>query len=191
MRLRQVDRIEKLIAKSEIQDCLCRYARGVDRRDWPSVRACFHDDAVDHHGEFHGSADEFIAWVSDRHSAIPFAMHFLGNCLVEFLDEETAAVETYFVAIQRRERSVNRESEFEGTDYEVFGRYVDRFERRDGTWRISSRRVVYDSTRTQPSTNHLRALVGVIGRRDGSDPVFDRPEPAGWDDPRARLTAGR
>lgn len=167
-----MDKLSQLVARAEIEDCLCRYARGVDRRDWPAVRACFHEDAVDRHGEFHGTADEFVDWVRNRHAAVPFAMHFLGNSLIDFRDENTAAVETYFIAFQRRERTA-ADGSVEGTDADVFGRYVDRFERRDGgVWRIARRSVVYDSTRTQPSTNHLRKLVGVIGRRDAEDAVY-------------------
>jgi len=161
-----LEKIDELVARSEISDSLCRYARGVDRRDWPAVRACYHDDATDEHGSFSGSADGFIDWVSTRHAALPFSMHFLGNCLIEFLDDTTAAVETYFIAMQRRE------TDGEPTDHEVFGRYVDRFEKRDGEWRVATRRVVYDSTRAQPATHHMRKLVGALGRRDGDDPVF-------------------
>lgn len=170
-RSHQVDKLEQLAARAEIGDCLCRYARAVDRRDWASLRTCFHDDAVDHHGEFHGTADAFIDWVSARHAAVPFSMHFLGNCLIEFESPAAAAVETYFAALQRRETPAADGSP-ETMDFEVFGRYVDRFEQRDGAWKVAGRRVVYDSTSTRPSTNHLRALVGVIGRRDGTDAVF-------------------
>ncbi len=164
--------IEQLIAKAEIEEILFRYARGIDRRDWVAVRAGFHDDAIDQHGEFTGTADEFVAWVSDRHANIPFSMHFLGNSIVDFLSDYAAAVETYFIAYQRRE--VTSESgEPEGTDYQVFGRYVDRFEKRGGAWRVAGRKVVYDSTAQFPATNHLRALTGAIGRRDSADPVYD------------------
>lgn len=162
-----MDGLAKLIAKDAIEENLLRYARGVDRRDWDAVRACYHDDAVDEHGAFQGQVDGFIEWVTARHAPIPFSMHFLGNCLIEFLDERRAAVETYFIAFQRRETSA------EGTLFEVFGRYVDRFEKRtDDIWRVASRRVVYDSSRTQPSTHHLRRLTGSFGQRDRGDPVF-------------------
>lgn len=163
-----MDKIDELLARREIEDSLLRYARGVDRRDWAAVRACYHDDATDWHGEFHGTADGFIEWVSGRHQTIPFSMHFLGNCLIEFGNDRTAAVETYFVAIQRRETGQGGA----GTDVEVFGRYCDRFEKRNGVWRVASRKVVYDSSRTQPSTSHLRKMIGAAGRRDRSDPVF-------------------
>jgi SnoaL-like domain len=168
-----VDKLSELVARQEIHDVLVRYARGVDRRDWPTVRACFHDDADDQHGEFTGGADAFVDWVSTRHASIPFAMHFLGNCLIEFLGPEAAFVETYFIAMQRRETSSGEpKSKTVATDVDVFARYCDRFERRAGEWRIASRRVVYDSTRTQASSNHLRKLVGVLGRRDHGDPVY-------------------
>ena len=168
-----MDRLSELIAKSDIEDVLFRYARAVDRRDWSALRACFHEDAIDEHGEFRGGLEAFIEWVSKRHANVPFSMHFLGNCLIEFLDDATAAVETYFIAIQRRETPATLDnSEIARTDLEVFARYCDRFENRDGVWRIAHRRVAYDSTRNQPSSDHLRQLVGVIGRRDRQDPIF-------------------
>lgn len=158
--------LDKLIARSEIEDCMKRYARGVDRRDWDLVRHCFHPEARDLHGEFDGGPEEFIAWVKDRHKSVPFSMHYLLNCLIEFEAEDEACVETYFWAIQRRE------APGEPMDFEVFGRYIDLFVRRNGTWRIADRKVAYDSTRQTPSTAHLRQLVGVLGRRDGGDPVY-------------------
>jgi 3-phenylpropionate/cinnamic acid dioxygenase small subunit len=167
-----MDKLERLVAKGEIEDVLFRYARAIDRRDWPALRTCFHPDATDSHGAFLGSPEEFIAWVSARHAAIPFAQHFLGNCLIEFRDARTAAVETYFVAFQRRE-TTGADGEAVETDYQVFGRYCDRFERRgeDG-WRVAARTVVYDGTSSQPSTDYTHTLTGVFGRRDRSDPVF-------------------
>ena len=168
-----MDKLSELVAKNEIEEVLFRYARGVDRRDWDAVRSCFHGDAIDQHGEFSGTPPQFIEWVTKRHANVPFSLHFLGNCLVEFIDDGKAAVETYFIAMQRREKpSTAARGGKEGTDYEVFGRYCDLFEKRQDVWRIASRKVVYDSTRTQPSSEHLRQRVGVIGTRDPSDPVF-------------------
>ncbi|EAU48726.1 nuclear transport factor 2 family protein [Salipiger bermudensis] len=163
-----MDKLDELTAKQEIQENLLRYARGVDRRDWPLVRACYHDDAIDWHGEFHGDADAFIAWVSERHATVPFSMHFMGNCLIEVVSPTVATAETYFVAMSRREPADGAP-----TDIEVFGRYVDRFEKRDdGVWRVADRKVVYDSTRTLDSTNHLRRIQGVLGQRNSEDAVY-------------------
>ena len=168
-----MDPLDRLVARAEIEDCLKRYARGVDRRDWDLVRGCFHADARDHHGDFHGSPAEFIDWVRDRHASVPFSMHYLLNCLIEFGSATEAAVETYFWALQRRDAPDGAG----GTDIEVFGRYIDRFELRDGHWRIADRKVAYDSTRQTPSTAHLRQLVGVLGQRDRTDPVYAASAP--------------
>lgn len=164
--------VERLIAKTEIEDCMKYYARGVDRRDWNLVRSCFHDDALDLHGEFKGDSEAFIEWVSKRHENVPFSMHYLLNCLIDFETDAFAKVETYFWAIQRRE-SPTDEPDAQAMDFEVFGRYVDRFECREGGWRIAYRRVVYDSTRTLVATNHLRDLVGICGQRDMTDPIYE------------------
>ena len=102
-----MDKLSELVAKNEIEEVIFRYARGVDRRDWDAVSACFHPDAIDQHGEFTGTPLEFIEWVRKRHANVPFSMHFVGNCLIEFMDDRKAAVETYFIAMQRREVPVN------------------------------------------------------------------------------------
>ncbi len=162
-----MDDLNKLVAKANIEDCMKRYARGVDRRDWVLVADCFHPDALDHHGVFSGGPAAFIDWVQARHAQVDFSMHYLLNCLIEFGSPDVAAVETYFWAIQRR-KSADGE-----TDFEVFGRYVDRFERRNEAWRVVERNVAYDSTRQTPSTHHLRQMVGVLGRRDGNDPIYE------------------
>jgi hypothetical protein len=138
--------IDVLLAKQEISDAMMRYCRGIDRHDEELIRGAYHDDAYDDHG-FGGGAR---AWdmakaygqPSDVYKA---AHHFIGNLLIE-VDGDTAGSETYFVATQRFEH--------DGTDYDfvIAGRYVDRWERRDGPFRISRRTLVWDWMRTDPVT---------------------------------------
>lgn len=168
-----MDPIATLLAKDEIRDCLARYARGVDRRDWGMVRACFHPDARDEHGAFTGDPAAFIDWVSARHAEIPCAIHFLGNCLIELTDDTTALVETYFHASQTRPGPP-------ATRREVFGRYCDRFEQRGGRWRIARRQVVYDDARSAGIGPDQPRPDGTWGRRDRDDAVYAmrRDDPA-------------
>lgn len=84
-----------------IQDLMATYAQGVDRRDWEAVRATFHPDATDDHGDCKGGVDGFIEWVSRRHAGIEQSMHFLGNCRIEFAAADRAVVETYYFVRQR------------------------------------------------------------------------------------------
>jgi len=162
-----MDRLTELVARADIYDTLLRYARACDRRDWEALRHCFHPDFHDEHGEFTGGVEEFIAWVSRRHATIPFAMHFIGNMLIEFTDDDAAAVETYWVTMRRS----TLEGETGEIDAEIIGRYLDRFERRDGAWKVARRCVVYDSSRMVPAT-HRPPAIGLIGNRDFSDPSF-------------------
>ena len=46
--------------RHEIEACLLRYTRGVDRKDWDLVRSAYHTDAHDNHGNYKGGIDGFI-----------------------------------------------------------------------------------------------------------------------------------
>jgi hypothetical protein len=164
-----MDTLERLDAEACIKNSLARYARAVDRRDWEALRECYHPDATDEHGEFSGTIDEFIPWVRARHANVPFSAHFLGNCLIEFLNDTTALVETYFNAIQRKPAANCQKGE---VDSDMLGRYLDRFERRQGTWKVAQRIVVYDGWRQVPSSHRPRTSGGTLGQRDMMDPVF-------------------
>ena len=68
----------------------------------------------------------------------------IGNVLIE-LHAGMAAVESYF-------RTILGGHDAQGMPQETLlaGRYVDRFECRDGEWRIAARTVVYDWMRQAP-----------------------------------------
>ena len=183
------DTIQRLADRCAIQDVLLRYARGVDRRDWELVRAAFHKDGTDHHGEFKGVRDDFITWVSERHAQVAMSTHFLGNCLIEFASNELAVVETNFIAMltlgaeatHHRQMLVDGDGQgqADSLDVDVLGRYVDRFEKRAGDWRIAQRSVVFDSTRSRPVKDTSINPIWLLGRRDGSDPTFTVRKEAG------------
>jgi hypothetical protein len=177
--------IQRLIDKDLIRDVMLRYARGVDRRDWELVRSAFFEDCHDDHADFKGMRDDFIAWVRERHDdpGLLTSTHFLGNCLVEFASDSVAAVETYFVA--RLEiapgasghrsmlDSKNLDSR-QNSRIEVFGRYVDRFEKRNDEWRVARRRTVFDAMQSHLVDAQDGALnpAWTLGRRDQLDPMF-------------------
>ena len=174
-----MDRIEDRL---EIQSVLYRYARGVDRRDWELVRSTYHPDAYDDHGAYKGGIEGFIASLVKRHATVEQSMHVLANCLIEFAAPDRALVETYFSTFQRlspgagdarraylRGGPLKDDEAVEGT---VYGRYVDRFERRDGNWRVAHRTVVFEVYKGSPAP-----AGGGLGEawtrasRDGDDPV--------------------
>jgi hypothetical protein len=168
--------LQRLLDKDAIQDALCRYARGVDRGDWELLRSTYHPDAIDEHGDFKGSVDGLIEWLDKRFAGVDNSTHFLGNCLIEFASLDLALVETYFVS-RRMRPPVGDECKAAGPGdamcREVWGRYVDRFERRDGEWRVACRTVVLEASSTALALGGARNSPLTWGRRDRTDPVYE------------------
>ena len=155
-------------AKKEIEEVVLRYCRGVDRADRELLESCYHPDAVEEHGSNHtGDAAGFIDWILSDNSGELFFQHTISNHLVLAESDSAAVTETYFHA------------RLLGTDREpaqVFGRYVDRFELRDGAWRIAHRCTVQEYSTPNIGYGDLTAD-GVIegyhtGTRDRSDPSY-------------------
>ena len=167
--------LQRLVDKDAIRDAMARYARGVDRGDWELLRSTYHADAWDDHGEYKGPVDGLIEWLDRRFAGADNSMHFLGNCLIEFAGVDLALVETYFVSRRLRpptdaERSVAGEKD--AMCREAWGRYVDRFERREGQWRVAHRTVVIEASSTSLALGGARGGSVTWGRRDRTDRLY-------------------
>ncbi|QKS00625.1 nuclear transport factor 2 family protein [Sphingomonas sp. CL5.1] len=151
--------MQRLIDKDEIRDAIVRYAHGVDRGDWEMVRSGYHPDAYDAHGEYCGGVDGLLRWLDERFAGVDNSMHFLGQSLFEFAGPELALVETCFVSHRLRAPTSAEASDLAPDDAivrEGWGRYVDRFERRNGQWRVAHRTVVMEA---------MSSAIGRGGRR--------------------------
>ena len=168
--------------RMEIQDCLFRYVRGVDRRNWDLVRSAYHPDAYDDHGNYKGPIPGFVQSVIDRHHTIEQSTHAISNVQIEFAGPDRALVETYFIVHQRHMPEGNQAcapfmrgrhpSAEEAVEVETVGRYVDQFTRRDGAWKIARRVVVFEVYRAQAAPPGGGLMKNwVIARRDGQDAV--------------------
>jgi hypothetical protein len=128
--------LQALLDKEAIRDCLYRYCRGVDRADEDLLRSVYWPDAHDSHGAYVGSATGFIAQALPRLRSGGRGVHQINNILIELLGD-AAMVESSFLALQTSAVAPTLATF-------LCGRYLDRFERRDGHWRIAERTVVYD-----------------------------------------------
>jgi hypothetical protein len=130
-----------LAAHLEIQQTLYRYCRGVDRGDRALVASVYHPDAIDRHGAWSGLGREFAdRVVSGMDEAGVVGQHHITNAIIELHGDE-ADVESYFIAINPGRTDA-------GPGHAVVcGRYLDRFEKRGGAWRIADRQVVIDVSR--------------------------------------------
>jgi hypothetical protein len=130
--------IGELLAREQIREALARYARGVDRLDLDLALSAFHHDAVDHHGKSVGNPETTLPEVFERLRAHQAGSHFLCSSSITLQSVTTAAVETYAVGFHRLAGDAGPR------DLQIGLRYVDRFESRDGEWRIAERHVIED-----------------------------------------------
>lgn len=122
--------------RQAIHDCLMTYSRAVDRLDRELLLSVYHHDAIDDHGVFVGGPEAFADWVIPMHTATHLShQHCIFNSTVD-LDGDVAHVESYFmfVGLNRKGKPLAMSG----------GRYLDRFEKRDGRWAIAVRLCVRD-----------------------------------------------
>lgn len=132
------DEIEVWRAERAITRIVQQYARGVDGRDFARVRACFHEDARVHYGDwFSGDLDEAMVFLEESVPRLQSTLHVFGTPWIELdLEAGTADCETYAI------NSATYPPESDGRVIQnVSGtRYTDRFARREGRWAIVERR---------------------------------------------------
>ena len=162
-------RVLALLDKQEIYEALMRYCRAIDRCDEELLRTVYHPDAWDDHGTFNGPASEFIPWVMQGlHERFTLTTHIVTNVLIE-VEGDTGHSESYVNSFHLEQR--------DGQEWEwVFsGRYVDRFERRNGAWKIARRTTVFDWESMRPATTEKVLHPGEfdnVGCRSRADAVY-------------------
>jgi len=161
--------MQGLLDVQAIKDVHLRYCRGVDRMDFDLIRSCYHPDAIDDHGEFIGGIDAFIEYARENLPTFLSTNHCVCNQLVE-VNGAVAFAEHYGIAYHR----LAADAEQEERDWIATIRYVDRFEKRDGEWRIAHRRSLVDSDRIDMVRATLIPRDRMAGSRDRSDPSYER-----------------
>lgn len=157
--------------RADILACLHRYTRGVDRHDRELMLSAYWPDAFDEHGVAEGIAADFVDWAIGWHGEYQTRhQHIITNHVLD-LDGDTAHGETYYIFWGE-----NRQ----GPPTLAFGRYVDRFEKRDGEWRIAHRVCVNElsaALTVPPMPEEWKAMLDKSGpnRRDKGDVSYLRP----------------
>jgi hypothetical protein len=164
-------RLERLLDRQDILDCLTRFSRGLDRFDSDLLLSAFWPDATIAAGSFVGGPEALYEWASAMHEQGQVAtQHDLLNHTCE-ISGRTAHAETYYIFVAR-----NRDE----SNWVAGGRYIDRLERRDGAWRIALRTTVIEWSGLLPTMPLPFADVpDVHGNgapvRSKQDPSYRRP----------------
>lgn len=133
------DELARLADEAAIRKVLATYAVAIDRGDLDLLATCYFDDAREDRGRFKGTLPEFLAWLGGTLARFESCWHLLGVPWIE-IDGDAAAVETPCLGHHRL-----REAGPDGAvDHLIPCRYLDRFERRNGEWRIAGRQAVYE-----------------------------------------------
>lgn len=165
--------IEKLLAKDAIRDLAARYMRGQDRLDADLQMGTFWPDSTTDYGIFAGSGPDFVRFAQGLLVEHIANQHLIGQHLIWFDDHDAdmAFGEVYFYAFHRIVE------DGEPIDMTICGRYIDRYERRDGEWRFAHRSEVNDWARKEPAADaFLKTDLAdaLIGRHDMQDRSYDR-----------------
>ena len=160
--------LQEMLDEFALRKLVHRYCRAVDRGDLAKLRDLYHDDAEDAHGAFStGSADDFLGALAAARPYIRSMQHNITT--VNFaISGDSAEGEVYTIATHTfiaGDRDV---------DVVVGGRYLDKYEKRDDTWKITERTIVTDWARVNdPSSvdlSHPITRDTLKGSPDADDP---------------------
>lgn len=161
-------RLAELLAKQDIYELSCRYMRGLDRLDSKLLLGLFWEDGWCEYG-FHNSEPagfiEFALSALRDHEA---NQHLIGNVLIEVEGDE-AFGEVYFHAYHKMRTGQGFE------DMIIAGRYLDRYENRDGSWKFSYRSEVVDWSHSRSSNDpYFELAPDCLRGSRADDAVFRR-----------------
>ncbi|MCU1495893.1 MAG: lumazine-binding family protein, partial [Acidimicrobiaceae bacterium] len=115
--------LRELLDRQQLYELVTRYCRAIDRVDDELLLSCYHADARQDHGSYKGPIAGLLEHLHGRamNAEKGPLQHVVANCRFE-IEGDVAFGESYV-------RTVMTGSD--GGAQLGFGRYIDRFERRD------------------------------------------------------------
>jgi len=162
--------LRDLLDKQAIHELINAYCNAADRHDQDKMRALYHEDAIDEHGQFaRGPAKDFIDRLPEIQQPMAILHHNVTTVNLK-LDGDRAEGEVYILAFHQ----VRHEQEL----FDVFigGRYFDKYEKRDGVWKFSHRSIVadwcYPAHPSEVRLDHPFLQGAYIGKPGLADPSY-------------------
>jgi len=162
--------LDLALSRQALHELGMAYCRGADRADEALLASVFHDDAVVVAGAFNGKARDFARDVTAQiRTNLTSVFHSVANEWFQ-ISGDRAVGESYAITL------ATFEVDGRAMDALTGGRYVDRYERRGGVWKIAERVFVQDWNINQPSTAVFDdAFYGGLKLRGcygASDPIY-------------------
>lgn len=162
--------------REAIRDVIAAYAHAIDRRRWGMMERLFHPDAQFKFGLVAGDWRGFVEQARAIIDPCIATQHQLGQVQFGFESADICHTETYMTAMHTIPLGYPMTAAFpdKGVIYSgvVAGRYVDRFEKRNGKWRIAQRIGLYDwrEFRVVEGVDLSDTAEGAAGYHDNRDP---------------------
>lgn len=195
--------LQALLDRQAITEILYLYCRACDRGDETLLRSLFHPDSTHRHGGFEGLSQDFAGFAMKIIGRSKVTKHLLTNVSIEFEGAgasaraganargstsanagkgngggkgnssavDVACAESHYSAYHR---AANRETGFDEDQFSG-GRYLDRFERRDGQWKIAARIGLIDYEKFQAPAERAAAQLPpeARSRSFGEDALYE------------------
>ena len=133
-------KVQLLIDEREIRNVIYRDCRAKSRGDGQLMRSCFFDDAIDHHQPFFdGPIEPIFEAVPESISAMGEMVQYVALQVLVDVECDVARTESYVQSAKifhQRLQNGKKIIQLAGK------RFLDRFERRGGEWRIAERQFV-------------------------------------------------
>lgn len=165
--------VRDLAARRDITEAIHNYMRGQDRLLPDLHRSAFHEEGHVDCGIFKGTPYGFVDFAQKFLADLKASQHMLGQIQIHFDGADVADGEVYFIAWHLIEE------DGQDKDLLVAGRYIDRYEKRDGRWAIARRHELIDWARTDPVSGDFMKIPELLrGRRGDADFSVTRNWPA-------------
>lgn len=128
--------VRDLLVKEQLHELEMAYCRGIDRRDPELIRSIFFEDAIEDHGEaWYGTGSEWVDYIFAGYLLqFEVTAHYVMNEWYK-VDGVRAEGETHRVSYHRRPN---------GEEVTAGSRTFNRYECRNGVWKITYRGVSRD-----------------------------------------------
>ena len=165
--MNQANALHQLLEIESIKQLSLLYSRACDRLDKQLLEKLYWPDGGDDHGIFKGTAPEYIDWAMNLLSSWTSSHHSNNNFIIE-MNGPQATGEVGWTGYYRYQ------VDGVATDQVSAGRYLDRYEKRLGEWRIAYRTCISEWSRVVSVETDWRegAIPANIGRRDDTDLLY-------------------
>jgi hypothetical protein len=157
--------LDAALSRDAIRALLTGYSRGVDRGDKDLLTSIFWEDSTVISGIVNASGADFADGIVDYVTAnLDYCFHSNANEWIEVKGDHGVG-EHYVIAHLCAG----------GQDVMTGGRYIDRYERREGIWKIASRTFVADWNTTHPKSLELDGMYEPLKTRGSfgkGDPIY-------------------